>query len=247
MCLDSLTCPGTTARSSVRKGGSAGTKASTRATTKIRTKALIPPSFVTAPALQTVHVLGHGLATALALAQRDQRDYENHDGVGNGLDDLWDQNNRNDGEMIAADEMKTSSAILPISIPDVHDATVSNCAQSNVTASIQSTSQISQSNLTASVKYLSQNDVMKMIDAYAQAAVQLANQTWKRRQTHNTISNNTNTQKKKRKRDFDSTSIGGHPSRNTRKLTRKQSEVDNVLYDVNDEVIHEWIHFLRRI
>ena len=243
LCLDSLTCPGTRARSKVRKGGSTGTKGNTRANKRTRTKALIPPSFVTAPALQTVHALGHGLATTLALAQRDQRDYENHDGGGDRQGDSCDQNDWNDGEMITAD-MKTSSAILPISIPDVHDASVSSWAQSNRTAPVTSPTQISQSNLTASVTYLSQNNVMEMIDTYARAAVQLANQTWKQRQTHNTMSYNT---QKKKKHDFDSTSAAGHQSRKTRKITRKQSELDNVLYDVNDEVVHEWISFLRRI
>ena len=117
-------------------------------------------------------------------------------------------------------------AILPISVP------------------FKSTSQISLSNLSAPVIFPSQHDVMEMIDAYARAAVQLALQTWKRRQTHNASLSDGN-----KIHDIDRTLVDRQSivPKMIRKLAKTQLQPDNILYDVNDEVVREWITFLRRI
>ena len=229
---DSLTCPRTRARSkaSTNTKANTGTRASanTRASTGTRARALTPPSFVTAPALQTVHALGHGLATALSLAQRDQNQHQKDLQVDNPVK-LNDQDKRT---------LHRTPRILPISIPGFrHDVIRYNdtyvmtatCVQSNLSSPVKSSSQISQSNLTS--------PVMEMIDAYARAAVQLAQQTWEQRQNHDSKYYHRNTNNKN---DLDTTPA-------SRKNHRKQSELDNVLYDINDEVVHEWKSFLLRI
>ena len=114
---------------------------------------------------------------------------------------------------------------------NISDTTSSTCAQSN---------------LTPPVKRVSQNDVMEMIDTYARAAVQLAQQTWKQRQNHDdsTSQNNDNNDfdsKEKRETTPDDQSI------ESTRIKRKQSELDDILYDVNDEVVREWKSFLLRI
>ena len=184
-----------------------------------RTRALTPPSFVTAPALQTVHALGHGLATALALFEK--RDQETTQ------DDIQDNEQNSTQGNKDMRKCERTPKILSISIPDTASTT---CAQSN---------------LTPPVKCASQNDVMEMINAYARAAVQLAQQTWKQRRNHDSTSQNNNN------KDFDSkeqreTTPDGQSIESNR-IKRKQSELDDILYDVNDEVVREWKSFLLRI